>query len=83
MHFQPPLVPLEEVSNLSDLLRRSCYEPAKRELAAIKAFAKEHGYDGELAPWDVSFWSERQKEERYAFRVGWCQYHLCYLSPLD
>ena len=32
----------------------------------VQAFAREHGFDGELRQWDVSFWAERLREERYA-----------------
>ncbi len=33
---------------------------------AVQAFARERGFDGELRQWDVSFWAERLREERYA-----------------
>jgi len=39
----------------------------KQELNEITKLANENGYDGELKHWDVAFWSERLREERYAF----------------
>eukprot|EP00927_Polykrikos_kofoidii_P059652 TRINITY_DN54794_c0_g1_i1.p1 TRINITY_DN54794_c0_g1~~TRINITY_DN54794_c0_g1_i1.p1 ORF type:complete len:807 (+),score=139.98 TRINITY_DN54794_c0_g1_i1:158-2422(+) len=40
---------------------------AERELAELRAFAAEKGYEGDLKLWDVAYWSERLKEERYAY----------------
>ena len=40
---------------------------ARQEVADILAFARENGFeDGELQPWDFSFWSEKYKDARYA-----------------
>eukprot|EP00668_Euglena_longa_P000212 GGOE01000294.1.p1 GENE.GGOE01000294.1~~GGOE01000294.1.p1 ORF type:complete len:744 (+),score=149.72 GGOE01000294.1:32-2263(+) len=59
---------VEHVDALSDRLFEACRGPAERELAAIRSFADAHGLDGELEPWDVSYWSERQREALYGFR---------------
>jgi oligopeptidase A len=37
------------------------------ELDAITKLANETGHDGDLAHWDVGFWAERLRENRYAF----------------
>ncbi len=49
---------------LEDLAKRAKPQ-AEEELAALKAFAAEQGA-GDLQPWDIGFWSERLREERYS-----------------
>jgi len=58
---------VEEVDELSELLRTASFEAAKKELAAVQAYAQKNGFEGDLALWDVTYWAERQKEELYAF----------------
>ena len=48
---------------LLDLARKSKPQ-AQQELDALREFARQQGA-GELAPWDVAFWSERLREARY------------------
>ena len=38
---------------------------ARRELAAIEAYARAHGFEGELMPWDFGYWSEKYRKEHY------------------
>jgi len=40
---------------------------AKQELAELSAFAKSHYEIAELNAWDVSYYSERLREQRYSF----------------
>lgn len=40
---------------------------AEKELASLKTFAQEAGHQGALASWDVSYYSEKLREQRYAF----------------
>lgn len=40
---------------------------AKQELAELQEFAKKHYGITELHPWDLSFYSERLREQQYAF----------------
>lgn len=40
---------------------------AERELAELREFAAAKGHEGELRLWDVTYWAERLKEERYAY----------------
>eukprot|EP00903_Cladosiphon_okamuranus_P008310 g7994.t1 len=58
---------VKAVDDLSGMLREKSYPAAERELEELKAYAKENGHEGDLALWDVTFWSERRKEELYAF----------------
>ena len=50
------------VEKLLEELRSPSYEAAKQELQALKQIA-----GSELQPWDVSFWAERDREQRFAF----------------
>ena len=50
----------------SDLLSTSL-ERGKIELEEVTKLANESGHEGELAHWDVGFWAERLREQRYAF----------------
>ena len=49
-------------------LRVNYQEPMHKELAEIEEFArKSEGADFKLQPWDYSYWSEKLKNDRYAF----------------
>ena len=39
---------------------------ARREVEGIAAYAREHGFDAPLMPWDFSYWSEKYQKEHYA-----------------
>ena len=54
----------EVIQFLEDLAKRAKPQ-AEQELAALRAFAAEQGA-GDLNPWDIGFWSERLREERYS-----------------
>jgi oligopeptidase A len=63
---------VEAVAELSDLVAEKAIPAAKLELAAVTAFAREHGGDDyieanleKLQPWDTTFWSERLKESKF------------------
>lgn len=49
---------------LADLLAKSL-PYAKEDVKAIKEYANANGFNEELMPWDVTFWSERLKKEKY------------------
>jgi oligopeptidase A len=55
---------------LLDELRTASRPYAERELAELTAFAREKTGDAQLklALWDVPFWAERLREERYAYK---------------
>ena len=57
---------LEKAEALLEELRAASWDAAVRDLAEVQAFAREHGFEGELRQWDVSFWAERLREGRYA-----------------
>lgn len=44
------------------------YKPAaEKELEELKTYAKTQGFDGELMPWDASYYSEKLKQDRFKF----------------
>lgn len=57
------------VEALLEELRSASYNAAQKDLAALTAFAASKGAAeaGDLRHWDVSFWAERQREEKFAF----------------
>jgi oligopeptidase A len=57
------------VEALLDELRTAAAPKARAELAELTAFAHAHGLPAgdELALWDIAFWAERLREERYAY----------------
>lgn len=56
------------VMNLLEELRVNYTEPMKAEIAEIEEYAKKtEGKDFKLMPWDYSYWSNKLKNEKYAF----------------
>jgi len=56
----------EVIGFLTDLAQHS-HTQAQRELGELQAFAKdEHGVE-ELAAWDIGYYSEKLRQQRYAF----------------
>jgi oligopeptidase A len=60
---------VEAVETLLEELRRVSYEAAVKDLDELQAFASAKGAEeaSDLKQWDVSFWAERQREEKFAF----------------
>ena len=60
---------VEAVEGLLEELRRASYDAAVKDLEALKAFAAAKGAEeaNDIKHWDISFWAERQQEEKFAF----------------
>lgn len=60
---------VEAVEALLEELRRVSYDAAVKDLAELKAFAASKGAKEaeDLKHWDISFWAERQREEKFSF----------------
>ena len=60
---------VEAVDKLLEELRRTSYDAAQKELEELKEFAtgKNAPEASDLKNWDTTFWSERQREEKFAF----------------
>lgn len=55
------------VDEMFNQLLAASLEKGEAELNEITEFANSQDHDGALAHWDVAFWAERLREERYAF----------------
>jgi len=63
---------IQSVGELTDLIADKALPAAENEIAEITALARENGGDeyseanlSKLAPWDITFWSERLKETKF------------------
>ncbi len=65
LEFRMAKTPETVNSFLADLMEKSL-PYAKRDVAEIQEYANANGFDGELMPWDFSYWSEKLQEEKYA-----------------
>jgi oligopeptidase A len=59
------------VEQLLEQLRQSSYDAAKQDLADLQAFAQSKGAAEatDLKHWDIAFWAERLREEKYDFNA--------------
>eukprot|EP00928_Gymnodinium_smaydae_P026830 TRINITY_DN20945_c0_g7_i1.p1 TRINITY_DN20945_c0_g7~~TRINITY_DN20945_c0_g7_i1.p1 ORF type:complete len:788 (-),score=119.38 TRINITY_DN20945_c0_g7_i1:94-2391(-) len=55
------------VTKLTEELFEVARPVAEKELAELQDFATSQGYEGQLKLWDVTYWSERLKEKKYAY----------------
>jgi oligopeptidase A len=55
------------VEALQERLRDASYTAAQRELAELREFARAQGETNPLMNWDIGFWAERLREQRYAY----------------
>ncbi|RLN90062.1 hypothetical protein BBJ28_00015240 [Nothophytophthora sp. Chile5] len=58
---------VEEVEKMHEDLREKCEAIAHEEVQTVAAYAQQHGQTEPLAPWDLGYWSEKLKAERYLF----------------
>jgi oligopeptidase A len=60
---------VEAVEALLEELRGASYDAAAKDLEELKAFAASKGAQeaSDLKHWDINFWAERQREEKFAF----------------
>ncbi|KAJ7340323.1 hypothetical protein OS493_003059 [Desmophyllum pertusum] len=58
--------PSEVWKMITDLKNKS-KATAQTELLILQAFAQENGFIGDLKHWDISFWSQKQREHLFSF----------------
>lgn len=56
-----------EVEKLSEELLVASLEPARGELRELESLAKTRGQTEPLQAWDVTYWAERLREQRFEF----------------
>ncbi|QDT66006.1 M3 family metallopeptidase [Calycomorphotria hydatis] len=57
----------EEVTDLLDRLREASWDHAVEEMDDLKNLAESQGSEGDLLHWDIAFWAERLREQRFEF----------------
>ncbi|MGH8273616.1 MAG: M3 family metallopeptidase, partial [Gammaproteobacteria bacterium] len=57
----------DEVKRFLRNLARRARQEAGRELVELTKFAADQGLDEALAPWDISYYSEKLRKKRYGF----------------
>jgi len=67
MSLSRKMATLEGVDALTERLRAASLAPAKAELDEIRAFAADHGFDGEIEHHDIGFWRRQLRESRFDF----------------
>jgi oligopeptidase A len=58
----------EGAMKLMEDLREKSYDFAVKEMEQLQAFAKGEGFEGELKPWDMTYFAERQREKLYSYQ---------------
>ncbi len=58
---------VERVETMFEELLQASRDRGRAELKEIAQYAADHGQNEPLAHWDVAFWAERLREERFAF----------------
>ncbi len=56
---------VDAVMEMFDTLLNASREPAKQDLADIQQLAEQNGFHEPLEHWDIAFWTERLREQRY------------------
>jgi len=61
---------VDAVRGLLEDLREASWAPAKDDLEELRNYANERADEdlSELAHWDIAFWAERLREERYGYK---------------
>ena len=62
----PPPATLPQARALLEELRSASFGPAQRELEEVRAYAAAKGEKEPLMHWDIGFWAERLREERFS-----------------
>ena len=56
----------QTVNSFLDELLTATKSHADREYAAVSEYAASKGFEGNLMPWDWSYWTEKYKDEKYS-----------------
>lgn len=58
---------IKAVTQLTDLIYNKAYPAAVKEIEELKSFAQAEGFKGDLALWDLTYWSERLRESKFGY----------------
>ncbi|MBR3030069.1 MAG: M3 family metallopeptidase [Bacteroidales bacterium] len=56
----------ETVNRFVGEMMAKCLPYARRDVADLQEYARSHGFEGELMPWDFAYWSEKLRTEKYS-----------------
>lgn len=56
----------ETVSSFIEDMMARCLPYARKDVADLQAYAGANGFEGQLMPWDFSYWSEKLRSEKYS-----------------
>lgn len=56
---------VQGIDELLQSIRNAATDPALDDLVDLEELARSHGQSDEIQPWDVMFWAERLKEQRF------------------
>ncbi len=74
---------VEAVLDLTRMLREKSLPAAQKDLHDMRVFAESQGFKGDLALWDIPFWSERLREAQYQFQEEELRVYFALPSVLD
>ena len=57
-----------DIESMSERLRAASWDSAVKDFEEVTALANESGHDGELKHWDIAFWSERLREQKFEYK---------------
>ncbi|MBI1313617.1 M3 family peptidase [bacterium] len=55
------------IDEMFETLRAASWDAAVRDLDEVRELAAASGHDGELAHWDIAFWAERLREQKFDY----------------
>lgn len=58
---------VKSVTQLLEELFTASYEYGKKEIKELVDFAKQNGHEGDFEQWDLRFWSEKQRQQKFEF----------------
>ena len=57
----------EHVYELLQTLEKPSRQAAEKEMQSVADYARQHGFSGDFQRWDLSYYSEKQKNELFSF----------------
>ena len=58
---------VDKIEEMEKQLLAASKSSAEQDLAEISALAQENGHEGDLRHWDVAFWAERLREQKFEY----------------
>ena len=65
MSVATKMASVADVESMFDLLRQASWDAGQSDLADLQELARESGQEQPLCHWDLAFWAERLREQRF------------------